>query len=400
MQEIQKEIARCINQLLLKEPFFAHLLAGVNREYSEQVETAAVGIRSGSIVLFINEHFFLKDLKSSSERIAVIKHETLHLVFKHLFRNWKDKNSDLMNIAADLVVNQYIGNWKLPDTAITLKLFRNLPLKEKETLEYYYSHLENLNNKTHSELEEGGLSEDKAMLNKLISEGSHSDHSEWVEADSEVGHQVILLEKKLAEALKRTPTRHHGSIPSDLLEYLQSIENRKQMVDWKRVLRLFSHSNGRSYVSHSMKRISKRYGTRPGVKIKRLWNLCVVIDTSGSINREALELFFSEINHIHRCGAQIIIIQSDAKVSSVKAYRPKMEILIKGGGGTNFDPAFEYINTSNIRVGGVIYFTDGFAPSPQIKVKVPLLWLIHSSENNTFSPPWGKVIQMGNLHGG
>jgi hypothetical protein len=47
---------------------------------------------------------------NDSERIAVLKHETLHLVFKHLFRNRKYcTNSFLYNIAADLVVNQYIG---------------------------------------------------------------------------------------------------------------------------------------------------------------------------------------------------------------------------------------------------------------------------------------------------
>ena len=86
MKNIHDEVSRCIIKLLMKEPFFAHLLSGVVRNTSTSIPTAAVGINNNNITLFINQNFFLKDLKSISNRVAVIKHETLHLMFKHLFR--------------------------------------------------------------------------------------------------------------------------------------------------------------------------------------------------------------------------------------------------------------------------------------------------------------------------
>ena len=86
IKNINDEISRCIIQLLLKEPFYAHLLSGIVRNYSNEIPTAAVGIYQGKVNLFINEHFFLKELTTFSSRVAVIKHETLHLLFKHLFR--------------------------------------------------------------------------------------------------------------------------------------------------------------------------------------------------------------------------------------------------------------------------------------------------------------------------
>ena len=80
--KIDTELSRCVNQLLLKEPFFAHILSATVRSITDSIPTAAVGIREGQVLLMVNEAFFLKELRSTSQRIAVLKHETLHLIFK------------------------------------------------------------------------------------------------------------------------------------------------------------------------------------------------------------------------------------------------------------------------------------------------------------------------------
>ena len=79
-KNINQEISKCIIKLLLKEPFYAHFLSGVVRKITNEIPTAAVGIRKGKIYLFVNENFFLEELISTSERVAVIKHETLHII--------------------------------------------------------------------------------------------------------------------------------------------------------------------------------------------------------------------------------------------------------------------------------------------------------------------------------
>jgi len=58
MKNIHDEISRCIIQMLLKEPFYAHLLSGVVRNITSSVATAAVGIKDNNVNLFVNEDFF------------------------------------------------------------------------------------------------------------------------------------------------------------------------------------------------------------------------------------------------------------------------------------------------------------------------------------------------------
>ena len=84
--DIEEELSRCIIQLLLKEPFYAHFLSGIVRKITDEIPTAAVGISNGRVTLYVNEDFFMKELPSSSSRVAIIKHETLHILFKHCFR--------------------------------------------------------------------------------------------------------------------------------------------------------------------------------------------------------------------------------------------------------------------------------------------------------------------------
>ena len=141
-KDINEEISRCIIKMLLKEPFYAHFLSGVIREVTDKVPTAAVGFKSGKIALYVNENFFLNELKSVNERVAVIKHETIHIIFKHLFRmKTKSYDNQLFNVAADIVVNQLIHPWKLPDSAVTLDTFPELKLPKDKSVEWYYENL-------------------------------------------------------------------------------------------------------------------------------------------------------------------------------------------------------------------------------------------------------------------
>ena len=123
-KNINDEISRCIIQMLVSEPYYAHFLSGIVRNVTTQIPTAAVGLNNTKVTLYINEKFFLKELTTFSSRVAVIKHETLHLLFKHLFRlDLKKYDRKLFNIAADLVVNQFIGKWVLPKSAVTLSWY-------------------------------------------------------------------------------------------------------------------------------------------------------------------------------------------------------------------------------------------------------------------------------------
>lgn len=142
VQVAEDELSRAVIKLMLEEPFYAHFLGKVTRIISKDVtKTAAVGIRNKAICLFVNPDFFLNELKTIEERIAVLKHEVLHLVFKHLFRHQENWHPRTANIAADLSVNQFVYPWPLPEGAVLLDQFSVLNLAAEENMEYYYEKL-------------------------------------------------------------------------------------------------------------------------------------------------------------------------------------------------------------------------------------------------------------------
>ena len=62
-KNIHDEISRCIIKMLVDEPFYAHFLSGIVRKVTDEVPTAAVGLNKTKVTLYVNESFFLKELK-------------------------------------------------------------------------------------------------------------------------------------------------------------------------------------------------------------------------------------------------------------------------------------------------------------------------------------------------
>jgi len=377
--------------MLLKEPFYAHFLSGIIREVTDKVPTAAVGFKSGKIALYVNENFFLKELRSMTERVAVIKHETLHIIFKHLFRmKTKTYDNQLFNIAADIVVNQLIAPWKLPDSAVTLETFPELKLPKDKSVEWYYENLKKNASKD---------SEYKKRLMEISEQGTHSDHKMWGENEN-FSMEVVETEvdRMIIQAKDRTPIKDHGTIPLGIKSLIQSIiEKRNPQIDWKRALKLFSSTSRRTRVYHTMKRFSKRFGTRPGIKIKRFQKLAVAIDTSGSINIDDFNTFFSEIHSMWKFGAEVDVLECDADVQKKYSYRGRTPEFVHGGGGTLFDPVFEYIKSNRFeRYDGCIYLTDGYAPEPKIKPPCKVFWCITKDGKVGPHLKFGRVVKMTN----
>lgn len=394
--------------MLLKEPFYAHFLSGIIREVTDKVPTAAVGFKSGKIALYVNENFFLKELRSMTERVAVIKHETLHIIFKHLFRmKTKDYDNRLFNIAADLVVNQLISPWKLPDSAVTLETFRELKLPPDKSVEWYYENLKKTASKDKEykkSLQEIFDKMDTSGGDDLAGEeGSrkkrryHSDHRMWGENEN-FSMEVVETEvdRMIIQARDRTSIKDHGTIPLGIQSLIKNIvKKRNPQINWKKALKIFSSTSRKTRVYLTLKRVSKRFGTRPGTKIKRFQKLAVAIDTSGSINIDDFNDFFGEIHSMWRFGAEIDVLECDAEIQKKYSYRGRIPEFIHGGGGTSFDPVFEHIKSNRFeRYDGCIYLTDGYAPEPTIKPPCKVFWCI--TKDGEIGPhlKFGRAVKM------
>lgn len=355
------ELGRAVIALIREEPFFGHLLSGINRDISDETTGAGVSLRKGRPLLSVNPGFFVNELDVDGQRSAVIKHEVLHLLLNHHGRfDVERMDAQVFDLAADLVVNQLIGEkWPLPPESIELDSF-NFPLPPDMSLEWYYGELMAHRDEIPEDLEPG-----------------HSDHSQWGPGDES---EDAIAQHELARAM-RTAKERAGQgfelLPAQIQELVDSlIAELQPSVDWRRVIRMFTTSSRRTRIANTLRRPSKRYGTYPGIKVKRFQRLAVVVDTSGSINESSLGEFFTEVRAIWRQGSEVTIIEADNKVRASWPYTGKAPPKAQGRGGTKFDPALEWIADAVPPFDAALYFTDGKAPAPTVTTPCAVLWVL------------------------
>ena len=125
--------------------------------------------------------------------------------------------------------------------------------------------------------------------------------------------------------------------------------------------------------------------------------LVIVVDTSGSIGREALEQFAGEIAAINQDAQPelIRVIYCDAAVQGVEEFSPSEPIRLspKGGGGTDFVPPFRWVEEDGILPQCMIYLTDLCCHSFPEPPDYPVLWVTDSQQ----VAPFGETLRIASL---
>lgn len=434
--KILEELTGATCGLVIDEPFYGHFFSGLLKEVHEGIRTMSIGPSGNAVKLHINPHFWTNDLKTQDLRRGLIKHEILHLVFKHIFRGKEAKHKRIYNIACDLVVNQYIRPERLPESRVHLGLFPDLDLEPEMEAEYYYRKLAELYEQKSEqgegessggedgENEEsdtaggggggmsgqggGGGSEQQPdsweVLKQLLDEDNEwqQKHEQWKEVEElPKAMQEVLqdaVDASIKNSVDRAQVKGWGDLPGSLRTYLQQFQfSRSSEINWRRALRLFTESSARTFLRNTVRRPSKRYGTTPGIKIRRRQKLLLAIDTSGSITESDLKSFFNEIFHIWKRGADILVVECDQAIGSVYPFRGRLPEEISGRGGTRFDPPLQYANEKWLP-DALIYFTDGYAPMPTVRPRYPVLWVVSSTgipeKGSVFKELPGKKVRM------
>ena len=357
----REELGRAVIALIREEPFFGHLLSGINRDITNETPTAGVSFRNGRPLLSINPDFFVNELPLDGQQSAMIKHEVLHLLLDHASRLTAQMQREIFDLASDVVINQMLGDkWPLPPGAVHLESF-SFPLPPDMSVEWYYRELLAHADEIPDEMKSG-----------------HSDHDQW---DSQADNDEFTigqheLDRALRDAQQRSEVSF-GLLPTEIQELVLSrVERLQPSIDWRRVVRLFVASSRRTRLANTLRRPSKRYGTYPGTKVKRFQRLAVIIDTSGSVKRDSLMDFFTEVRSIWRQGCEVTIIEADSLVRKTWEYRGQLQQAAKGGGGTKFDPALQWVAEASPSFDAALYFTDGKARPPTIAPGCDVLWVL------------------------
>jgi predicted metal-dependent peptidase len=397
---ILDEVAKTSIDILLQEPFYAHFFMGLNRQVNNHItQTMGIGQSGVGLSLYVNADYWQNTIPDKLWRYGLLKHEILHLVFRHIIRSGEFGNKKIYYIGCDLVVNQYIDPRMLPPSSIFLHTFPDLKLKYEQTVDYYYQELMKLYNESCCGAGETCTSESGSRLLSVMSEGEAlKSHETWKEIAQASHNERMLLQAEIEDlikiAAKRTGPRQIGNMPSAIRTALEVIVHTKPSINWKQSLRIFSASSSRTYIKNTLSQPSKRYGTTPGIKIRKRNRLLVAIDTSGSIGTNELGIFFNELYYLWKQGAEIRVVECDCAIANEYEYKGKVPQFVKGGGGTDFDPVMEYANRMGI-LDGIIYFTDGIAEIPKQKSKAPVFWLIapEGAAKDELELP-GRVVKM------
>jgi predicted metal-dependent peptidase len=433
MNPIIEEIAKTSIQLMLKEPFYGHFFSSILKDVSDNTDSVALSISGKQMLkLIVNEDYWNNELKSATDegtknlRYGAIKHQILHIVFKHLLRIPEFGNKQLFSIAADIATNQYINSDQLTGDAIRLEDFPEFELNRGQSLDYYYKKLNDVMEEIDSpaasisdtEEEEDDdkkstlsdssdnkykeLNDSEKKLLELMNKSNRQleQHKFWDEIQkmSSAERKIIesMINESVLNSVSRMKERRYGNLPAGLQQYIDLlVDSLKPNINWKRVLRLFAASSSRTQIKNTIRRSSKRYGTTPGIKIQRKQKILIAIDSSGSIDDTELKEFFAEIYHIWKQGAEIYVAECDTEIHNHYFYKGKAPDLISGRGGTAFDAPLAYANDI-YNPDAIIYFTDGYGPEPEVNCRKPILWMITSAgidhENWEFLP--GRKVKM------
>ncbi len=144
---------------------------------------------------------------------------------------------------------------------------------------------------------------------------------------------------------------------------------------------------------------------------KKIEELALVIDTSYSTSGELVRAFLAETYTLLKGRESFFrrmnlhLIQADNAVQQDIAVRNEDELIramnhfeLRGGGGTDFRPAFEYVNRlcsekkfSNLR--GLLYFTDGMGTYPTRRPQYQTAFLFLGDRfDDADVPPWAMKV--------
>lgn len=399
------DLVQCTKQTLYKDPYLGHISLGLQKSFSNKIQTACAQVVGMNIELFFNEEYYNK--LNDKQQIGLMVHELSHVCLFHLV-HWDDyADKELFNIAADMVINQYIEADYLPPNAILPSSFPELKLPLfKDTKEYY-----ELLKKA---ADEGTSPKLNGLLAHMKSGGmtvcSHPLWGETVDADgkpmeipngmkdlirSQIEHQIKQVYE---ENLKKNP----GSIPGHLRDLVLSLYMKTPPVlDWKTVVRQFKSYCDKQVIKLTRNKPNKRFPDFDAVTLRQQRKMLVGIDVSGSISQNTLVEFYTQIGHMAKQGVQIDICTWDYGIQqmyefNIRQPHPKGKDF-KGGGGTNPYEVVEYLNKSRYH-NACVMLTDGYiGGSWDKKVCKPILWVCNSGGSTNFAFP-GKKIIAPNLH--
>jgi predicted metal-dependent peptidase len=347
MTKIEKDICENISiarsLLLKKQPFFGPLVFLMKQELTSDPRLATCATNGKTI--FYNPDFISK-LKIK-EVSFVIAHELLHCIFDHLKRE-KGRDHTLWNYACDYVVNYLLDKHKVgtkPQGVLFDTKYRNYSAEE------VYEDLKQMS--------------PEQLQNQIGKNGTLDDHdfNLYPLSDEEKEEVKERLKEVLTQGLK---SAGDSSLGQELQNILTEESNQ---VNWKDVLK--ESLTSPVFADQTFMKPNRRAAVLnvilPSSKKEETIDICIAIDSSGSVCKKMLEVFLAEIYSIvHTYSSFKLRVWSfDTKCYNYQEFtEDNLEELydyrIVGGGGTLFECNWEMLQEKGVQPNQLLIYTDGY----------------------------------------
>ena len=195
--------------------------------------------------------------------------------------------------------------------------------------------------------------------------------------------------------------RAEGKVPGQVEETVKGAH--AGALDWRTLLRRYMTDAAKSDYSWSLpnRRFIDSGLYLPSIRSEGIETIAVIVDTSGSLPAATLAAFWAELREVAaeiRPG-RVVVLQVDAALQDAVEYAPDElpeEIALKGRGGTDFRPGFEWLDEQGIQPAVCLYFTDmECSRYPETEPLFPTIWVNYSSPPEDWNrEPWGERIDI------
>ncbi len=229
--------------------------------------------------------------------------------------------------------------------------------------------------------------------------GSGNDASAG-QAPPDVSAEEQAWDEAMHQALNLAKAQ--GKAPGAVQETIQDAH--RSTLDWRSLLRRYMTDAAARDYSWSVpnRRFIDSGLYLPSIRSEGMGTLAVIIDTSGSVDTDALAAFWSEVREVAAEiePERIVVLQVDAAVQDEEHYAPgelPERIVVKGRWGTDFRPGFERLAEQGVRPAVCLYFTDMDCDRyPEAEPSYDVIWCDWGDGVGLWCqpPPWGEHIRI------
>jgi len=368
--KITDKISQAKAKLLVEYPYFGTLASKLELVVNDDIES----FKSNGIKLEYREEYLCE--LELSEIEFILANGAMHSVLAYERRK-KSRSGWLWQMATDIAINDMLlqNGMDMPYGAQYKERFSGMYAEE-----------------IYAELKDDILREDEDLEYEADS-SDDVEKKEQEQSSQETLQEEILAEQLLAEeAISLLESKMQmGEAPESIERFFTL--GKVSKVDWREALR---EAIDRYFLDDYVMMPPSKKLLYEGIYLpsnsSQTFRLVIAVDSSGSVDEELLDSFLSEVNFIMEQTQNYIIelLVCDDMIHSHRSfYSGEMLVVdLKGGGGTDFRPVFEFIEKNLDNVKLLLYFTDLEGISPKEIPTYNVRWVVPKEKEI----PFGELI--------